>query len=104
MRETGPSKHPHDFTKSQLQELYRSMDPMLVTQVEVEQAVYFKTADLMNADVDLVFYDTTNIHFEVDEEDESAKEGDRNPEHEHSLHSGRRHAGGRACVEEVPRS
>jgi hypothetical protein len=27
-------------------------------------------ADLMNADVDLIFYDTTSLHFEVDEEDE----------------------------------
>jgi hypothetical protein len=26
----------------------------------------------MNADVDLIFYDTTSLHFEVDEEDEAA--------------------------------
>jgi hypothetical protein len=40
----------------------------------VEKALYFKMADLMNADVDLIFYDTTSLHFEVDEEDEVALE------------------------------
>jgi len=33
-------------------------------------------ADLMNADVDLIFYDTTSLHFEVDEEDEVARKRD----------------------------
>ena len=38
---------------------------------EVEKSVpYFAMADLMNADVDVVFYDTTSLHFEVDDEDE----------------------------------
>jgi hypothetical protein len=37
----------------------------------IEKAVYFRMADLMNADVDLIFYDTTSLHCEVDEEDES---------------------------------
>ena len=41
---------------------------------EVEKAVYFAMADLMNADVDLIFYDTTSLHFEVDEEDEAPRE------------------------------
>ena len=27
-------------------------------------------ADLLNADVELIFYDTTSLHFEVDDEDE----------------------------------
>jgi transposase len=54
----------------QLQHLYRAMDFLEDHKVEVEKSVYFATADLMNADVDLVFYDTTSLHFEVDEEDE----------------------------------
>jgi len=41
----------------------------------IEKAVYFKMADLMNADVDLIFYDTTNMHFEVDAEDEAEIKG-----------------------------
>lgn len=33
-------------------------------------AIYFKMADLMNADVDVIFYDTNSLQFEVDKEDE----------------------------------
>lgn len=58
-----------------LHQLYRAMDQLLLRQEEVEKAVFFKMADLMNVDVDLIFYDTTNIHFEVDEEDESGTTG-----------------------------
>jgi hypothetical protein len=58
-----------------LHELYESMDYLLVHQARVEQAVYFKMADLMNADVDLIFYDTTNVHCEIDEEDERSRKG-----------------------------
>jgi hypothetical protein len=53
-----------------LQHLYRAMDFLEEHKAEVEKAVYFKMADLMNADVDLIFYDTTSLHFEVDDEDE----------------------------------
>ena len=58
-----------------LHQFYRAMDFLLVNQTELENAVYFKMADLMNADVDLIFYDTTNVHFEVDEEDEAEVTG-----------------------------
>ncbi len=58
-----------------LHQLYEAMDFLLVNQERVEKAVYFKVADLMNADVDLIFYDTTNVHFEIDEEDERSKKG-----------------------------
>jgi len=59
----------------ELHHLYEAMDYLLGNQERVEKAVYFKMADLMNADVDLIFYDTTNVHFEVDEEDERSKKG-----------------------------
>jgi transposase len=58
-----------------LHQLYRAMDYLLVEQAAVEKAVYFKMADLMRADVDLIFYDTTNIHCEIDEEDEGERQG-----------------------------
>jgi len=60
----------------ELQHLYRAMDFLEEHKAEVEKAVYFKMADLMNADVDLIFYDTTSLHFEVDEEDESSQTKD----------------------------
>jgi len=54
----------------QLHHLYLAMDFFEKHKAVVEKAIYFKMADLMNADVDLIFYDTTSLHFEVDEEDE----------------------------------
>jgi transposase len=59
----------------ELHQLYRAMDFLLVNQAELEKSVYFKMADLMSADVDLIFYDTTNIHFEIDDEDETERQG-----------------------------
>jgi len=59
----------------ELHHLYRAMDFLLGRDEETQKAVYFKTVDLMNADVDLIFYDTTSLHFEVDEEDEVAVKG-----------------------------
>jgi hypothetical protein len=53
-----------------LHHLYLAMDFLEDHKVDIEKAIYFKMADLMNADVDLIFYDTTSLHFEVDEEDE----------------------------------
>jgi transposase len=54
-----------------LHHLYFSMDFLEDHKEELEQEIYFKMADLMNADVDVIFYDTTSLHFEVDEEDEA---------------------------------
>jgi transposase len=55
----------------ELQHLYRGMDFLEQHKEEIERAVYFSAADLTRADVDLIFYDTTSLHFEVDEEDET---------------------------------
>jgi transposase len=46
------------------------MDFLEERKVEIEKAIYFTMADLMNADVDVIFYDTTSLHFEIDEEGE----------------------------------
>ena len=55
--------------KLALQHLYRAMDFMEAEKDAIEEAVYFSLADLMHLDVDLIFYDTTSLHFEIDEED-----------------------------------
>lgn len=60
-----------DAAALELHHLYLGMDFLEQHKADVEEAVYFKMADLMNADVDLIFYDTTSLHFEVDEEDEA---------------------------------
>ncbi len=59
----------------EMHHLYRAMDFLERHKAALEEAIYFKMADLMNADVDLIFYDTTSLHFEIDEEDEATLDG-----------------------------
>ncbi len=40
---------------------------------KLEAAVCFATADRMSADVDLVFYDTTSLHLEANDEDDAER-------------------------------
>jgi Transposase DDE domain len=52
-----------------LEQLYCALD-FLDTHIEaIEREIFFRTADLFRADVDLIFWDTTTVSFEVDEED-----------------------------------
>jgi hypothetical protein len=60
-----------------LRQMYEAMDFLYAEAHAVEEAVFFHTADLLNLDVDLVFYDTTTASFSVDEED---AEGSDEPE------------------------
>lgn len=60
----------------ELQHLYRAMDVLEANKDAIEEALYFKLADLYNLDVDLVFYDTTSLHFEIDEEDQGSGDDD----------------------------
>jgi len=53
----------------ELQHLYRAMDFLEANKDAIERAIYFRVADLFNLDVEVIFYDTTSLHFEVDEED-----------------------------------
>jgi hypothetical protein len=73
----------------ELHHLYLGMDLLEQHKEEIEKSVYFAMADLMNADVDLIFYDTTSLHFEVDEEDEAelGKRGERYPAQRKRGHS-----------------
>jgi DDE family transposase len=48
---------------------YRAMDWLLQVEAELSEAVYFAVADLLNLEVDLLFFDTTSIYFEIDEPD-----------------------------------
>jgi len=60
----------------ELHHLYRAMDFLEAHKETIEEAIYFRIADLFNLDVDLIFYDTTSLHFEIDEEDHGAGEHD----------------------------
>ena len=59
-----------------LQHLYRAMDLLEAHKDAIEQALYFRLADLLNLDVELIFYDTTSLHFEIDEIDQGYGEDD----------------------------
>jgi transposase len=51
---------------------YRAMDLLVAAdaQAEVQEAVLFAVADLLNLEVDLLFFDTTSTYFERDTEDD----------------------------------
>jgi transposase len=56
---------------------YRAMDLLVEAdaQAKVQEAVFFATADLLNLEVDLLFFDTTSTYFERDEPDASSDGG-----------------------------
>jgi len=48
---------------------YRAMDWLLQIEAELVEQVYWSTANLLNLEVDLLFFDTTSTYFETDEAD-----------------------------------
>jgi transposase len=52
-----------------LDQLYLALDFLDAHSEAIEREVFFRTADLFNADVDLIFWDTTSVYFEIDDED-----------------------------------
>lgn len=58
-----------------LDHMYEAMDVLHRHADEVEEKVFFQTADLLNLAVDLVFYDTTTASFAVDYVDEDDDDG-----------------------------
>ena len=51
--------------------LYRAMDFLVEHGEELQKAVFFATASLLNLEVDLLFLDTTSVYVEIDDEDEA---------------------------------
>ena len=56
-------------------QLYRAMDFLLANAEAVQEAVFFSVANLLNLEVDLVFFDTTSTYFEVEPDDNDAADG-----------------------------
>ncbi|MGH2688680.1 MAG: IS1634 family transposase [Actinomycetota bacterium] len=48
---------------------YRAMDLLLAIEAEVAEQVYWSVADLLNLEVDLLFFDTTSTYFEIEAPD-----------------------------------
>ena len=57
---------------------YRAMDLLVDADTEgkVQEAVFFACADLLNLEVDLLFFDTTSTYFERDEPDPTGEHGE----------------------------
>jgi transposase len=56
--------------KLKLHHMYAAMDMLYTHAAEVEETVFFHTANLFNLEVDLIFYDTTTASFTTDYEDD----------------------------------
>ncbi|MDQ5832491.1 MAG: IS1634 family transposase [Actinomycetota bacterium] len=52
--------------------LYSAMDFLLECSERVQEAVFFSVANLLNSEVDVVFFDTTSTYFEVELDDDEA--------------------------------
>jgi hypothetical protein len=53
--------------------LYRAMDFLLEIAPALERAVFHQVANLLNLEVDLLFFDTTSTYFCIDEADEAVE-------------------------------
>jgi hypothetical protein len=49
---------------------YRAMDDLIAVEPALTRAIYDQIADLLNLEVDLLFFDTTSTYFELDEADD----------------------------------
>ena len=55
----------------QVHHFYRGMDFLLEHSEAIQKEVFWTTANLLNLQVDLLFFDTTNIYFEIDDPGDS---------------------------------
>ena len=62
--------------KLALHHLYRAMDGLEAHKDAIEQALYCRLAHLFNLDVELIFYDTTALHFEIADADQGVGDED----------------------------
>jgi transposase len=59
------------------QVFYRAMDFLLDCDEEIQREVFHGVANLLNLEVDVIFFDTTSTFFEIEDEDEPDSEGER---------------------------
>jgi hypothetical protein len=75
--------HITDLPQASDDACYRGMDALLSIEDTLTEEVYHQVADLLNLEVDLLFFDTTSTYFETGEADESVARDERgqvNPE------------------------
>jgi Transposase DDE domain len=59
------------------QSCYRAMDWLLTIEPELAKQAYFQVTDLLNLEIDLIFFDTTSTYFQIDEPDEPVARDER---------------------------
>lgn len=52
------------------QVFYRAMDFLLDSEEEIQREVFFSVANLLNLEVDVIFFDSSSTYFEIEDEDE----------------------------------
>lgn len=67
--------HIPDLPDIDVQVLYRAMDFLLEYQPDLEKEIYWSVADILNLEVDILFFDTTSSYFETDGISELKKRG-----------------------------
>jgi transposase len=56
---------------------YRAMDHLLAIEQSLAEQAYFQVTDLLNLEIDLLFFDTTSTYFETEEADEDVPRDER---------------------------
>jgi transposase len=56
---------------------YRAMDHLLAIEPDLARQAYYQVTDLLNLEVDLLFFDTTSTYFETEEADEDVLRDER---------------------------
>ena len=58
-----------------VQHLYRAMDFLLGAEEPLQKEIFYAVADILNLEVDILYFDTTSTYFEVEAEDAFRKKG-----------------------------
>jgi hypothetical protein len=66
----GQDAHIEGLDEIDEQSCYRAMDYLLTIEPALAKEAYFQVTDLLNLEVDLLFFDTTSTYFETGEADE----------------------------------
>ncbi|MCP3775653.1 IS1634 family transposase [Paenibacillus sp. MZ04-78.2] len=59
-----------ELPKLDVQQAYRAMDVLLESEESIQHDVFHAVADLLQLEVDLLFFDTTSTYFETEDEDD----------------------------------
>jgi hypothetical protein len=76
----GDDAHIDGLEEIDEQSCYRAMDYLLTIEPEMAKEAYFQVTDLLNLEVDLLFFDTSSTYFETAEADDPVprdKDGNR---------------------------